>query len=716
MDNIAMLQETLQILNRGEYGHSGKTVKLKLSRDRMERCHVLLPEDIREVCARELKKPLVLGRCGVNCIQMDSFAAAIRMSETSLFLPDEAKPVLVLNFANPVNPGGGVYSGARAQEEDLCRKSSLLLSLESPHAKRYYRYNRGLGTCMGSDAMIFSPEVEIIRDENGCLLEETEIAAVLTCAAPMLCYGREGMSEEAYRAMFLNRITGMLKCAAYFGYERLILGAWGCGAFGNDAAVVSDLFYQALKELRWGWLRDKDLFHRIDFAIVGRDPRRYNLQEFSRNFGPGRYYREEDREEVEEAEKKKRAAEAYLDKVRGSLFGGAVGDALGYPVEFMKEREIFSRYGEEGIRDYELDAASGKALISDDTQMTLFTANGILIGDTRLAMRGIGGVPHTYIPQCYQDWLKTQRMSFESARSLPHGSWLMDVPELYARRAPGNTCLSALLRRGAGEAPTGDFLQSPINHSKGCGGVMRIAPLGLINYAHVPAVKFAREGAEIAAITHGHSLGYMPAAVLALIIRALVYAGEPVTLKEAILQARDATAEAFAGDAHLERLTGILEQAIALSENGDDDLSNIHRLGEGWVAEETLGISLYCALRHQTDFSAGVIAAVNHSGDSDSTGAVTGNILGAVLGYEAIEEKWKTNLELSDVILEMADDLCHGCQMEEYSHYYDPDWERKYMYMRWKDEPQETQAQSPGEFVRSPAFDIINRMLRDGEL
>ena len=103
----------------------------------------------------------------------------------------------------------------------------------------------------------------------------------------------------------------------------------------------------------------------------------------------------------------------------------------------------------------------------------------------------------------------------------------------------------------------------------------------------------------------------------------------------------------------------------SLSENREMDIDNIHRLGEGWVAEETLAIAIYCALRHQDDFSARIIAAVNHKGDSDSSGAVTGNILGALLGYGAIEEKWKRNLELSDVILEMADDLCHGCQMDE---------------------------------------------------
>ena len=97
--------------------------------------------------------------------------------------------------------------------------------------------------------------------------------------------------------------------------------------------------------------------------------------------------------------------------------------------------------------------------------------------------------------------------------------------------------------------------------------------------------------------------------------------------------------------------------ALELSDNNKSDLDNIHRLGEGWVGEETLGIALYCVLRYQNDFSKGIIAAVNHNGDSDSTGAVTGNILGALYGYDAIENKWKDNLELIDVIMKVSDDL-----------------------------------------------------------
>ncbi|MDO4651137.1 MAG: ADP-ribosylglycohydrolase family protein, partial [Eubacteriales bacterium] len=122
----------------------------------------------------------------------------------------------------------------------------------------------------------------------------------------------------------------------------------------------------------------------------------------------------------------------------------------------------------------------------------------------------------------------------------------------------------------------------------------------------------------------------------------------------------------------------LIDLAVELSENDADDLDNIHRLGEGWVAEETLAIAIYCSLKYYNDFSAAMIASVNHKGDSDSTGAVTGNIVGAIVGYAKIEDKWKKDLELHDVILEMAEDLCTGCLMDAYTNYEDPVWKQKY--------------------------------------
>lgn len=114
------------------------------------------------------------------------------------------------------------------------------------------------------------------------------------------------------------------------------------------------------------------------------------------------------------------------------------------------------------------------------------------------------------------------------------------------------------------------------------------------------------EGAQIAAITHGHSLGYMSAAVLTHILNRIIFAEEKMPLKEIVLEAKRAVSEIFQGNEHLKELTDMIDLAVRLSENEESDLDNINRIGEGWVAEETLGIAVYCALRHQDDFSEGV--------------------------------------------------------------------------------------------------------------
>ena len=195
-----------------------------------------------------------------------------------------------------------------------------------------------------------------------------------------------------------------------------------------------------------------------------------------------------------------------LDKYRGCLIGGAAGDALGYAVEFLSEDAIFNKYGKNGITEYKL--INGVAQISDDTQMTLFTANGLLIGTTRGMTRGIMDSYPSYISNCYKDWFRTQTEKFLLNTETTY-SWLVNIPELFALRAPGNTCLSAI--------------------------------------------------------------------------------------------------------------------------------------------------------------------------NASLNGAVTGNILGAYLGLSNIPQKYRDNLEMYDVILEIADDLYNDCKMSEYSSYRDEVWERKYL-------------------------------------
>ena len=362
------------------------------------------------------------------------------------------------------------------------------------------------------------------------------------------------------------------------------------------------------------------------------------------------------------------------DRVRGSLIGGAAGDALGYAIEFDSEESIFAQYGERGIQSF--SPVNGRALISDDTQMTLFTAEALRFGAVRRQEEGLHDKPRHYAAAAYQDWLITQEMEYKKAcrayggfqeAKYPEGpicTTLLHTPELFSRRAPGNTCLSSLWGRREQRKKgwtTDSYIADPLNHSKGCGGVMRAAPVGMILWEDSREMDL--ESAEIAAITHGHPLGYMPAAVLSHVVHRLIYGPETMTLRQIVEEARDTVAKVFAEDGFAGSLTKLIDRAIALSENELDDLDNIHTLGEGWVGDEALAIALYCSLKYENDFSGGLIAAVNHRGDSDSTGAITGNILGALIGYEAMEQKWKDHLELREEILQTADRLYEAvCQ------------------------------------------------------
>lgn len=348
----------------------------------------------------------------------------------------------------------------------------------------------------------------------------------------------------------------------------------------------------------------------------------------------------------------------FVDAIRGCLIGGAVGDALGYPVEFLWEDEIRNRYGEEGITAYDCCYEEQLAVISDDTQMTMFTVTGLLDGYKNA---GCQDVPESVIDSVwlhYKDWMYTQEPGYEKVGI----SSLLNYPDLYMRRAPGNTCMGALWNGTPGT------IEDPINESKGCGGIMRVAPVALYsgddaeNEPLEKVLRIDKLGAEVAALTHGHPLGYIPSAALVHIIRRIVFGGCTfgTGLYDIVAECREAMGLLFPENPDLPEFLEIFDDAVAFSQNEKADLENIKELGEGWVAEETFAIALYCALRYSGDFSKAVITAVNHRGDSDSTGAVTGNIVGALTGYEKIEGQWKEKLEFHHALVEMADELCYG--------------------------------------------------------
>jgi len=336
-----------------------------------------------------------------------------------------------------------------------------------------------------------------------------------------------------------------------------------------------------------------------------------------------------------------------LDRFKGCLIGGAVGDALGYAVEFVDDEFIFNKYGEYGITEYSL--INGLAPISDDTQMTLFTANGLITARNT----GIVGVePKNYLSHIYhsyREWIAMQVEDYPLS-SFDNPSKLSEIPELYESRAPGRTCISYLIHDNRGS------VDNPVNNSKGCGGVMRVAPVGLFFNEQVNLEFVAELSAETAALTHGHELGYIPAAILACIVHKIVYQPE-IMLLDAVTESLYTCEKIYQSTEHFKELKTLLAKAIDLSKEEIDDLDAIRELGQGWVAEETIAIAIYCALKYETDFEKAIIASVNHSGDSDSTGAVTGNILGSYLGYSAIPQKYVEKLELKDFIIEIAKGL-----------------------------------------------------------
>ena len=324
-----------------------------------------------------------------------------------------------------------------------------------------------------------------------------------------------------------------------------------------------------------------------------------------------------------------------LDRYTGCLLGGAVGDALGAAVEFDSLAAIRARFGPDGIRDY-APAYGRLGAITDDTQMTLFTAEGLLRADNRYREKGIVGVP-TMAHRAYLRWLFTQGQTASDPDALTRDGWLVTLPALHSRRAPGGTCLSAL-RSG-----TKGSTRERINGSKGCGGIMRVAPVGLAG--HDP---FAL-GCELAAITHGHPSGFLASGFFASLIADIVV-GAPLGVAVAV------ATDALRTYPDHEETLGAVEAAVRLAGSAPPTPENLETLGQGWVAEEALALSLFCALTAES-FEDAVVLAVNHGGDSDSTGAITGNIVGALLGVDAIPTRWLASLELRDEIEQVATDL-----------------------------------------------------------
>lgn len=311
-------------------------------------------------------------------------------------------------------------------------------------------------------------------------------------------------------------------------------------------------------------------------------------------------------------------------QVHACLLGGAIGDALGAEIEFWPLSRIRDRFPN-GLQDLPPHAGRVGA-ITDDTQMTLFTAEGLIRAAVRQDERGICHPP-SVIHHALLRWLATQ--GIKPDMDIDETGIVRD-PRLHAQRAPGNTCLSAL-------RATRQFGTAARNDSKGCGTIMRVAPI-----AFVAPERIRDLAIETSALTHGHATGQEAAAAWALILAEL---------------ARGADLETAAGslvDAFGVETGQALRAALAAPRNATPE--TVEALGGGWVAEEALAIALYACLCAE-DFEHGLRIAVTHGGDSDSTGAIAGNALGLLFPDQAASHRWAAQVECSDLIRDISHDL-----------------------------------------------------------
>lgn len=329
------------------------------------------------------------------------------------------------------------------------------------------------------------------------------------------------------------------------------------------------------------------------------------------------------------------------DRFLGCILAGAVGDALGAPVEFYPIETIRERFGPTGTTGY-AEEYDGIGTITDDTQMTLFTLEGLIRGHRGSHDDLFGPMQHAY-----QRWLHTQGLEpvwannggVFATKPEPDG-WLITNRGLFSPRSPGVTVTRAL-RSFAREGRRGSF-DNRLNNSKGCGGVMRAAPCALLGE---DAFAFA---VGTALLTHGHPSGFLSAGALAHLVHLLF---QDTPLPEAIAATR---AKLLGWDDHEEQVAA-LDAAVELAAQGPTPESIAERLGGGWTGEQALAIAVCAALAGE-DLRQALLIAVNHSGDSDSTGAICGNILGAIQGTRAIPDEWLAGLELRDVIEQITRD------------------------------------------------------------
>ncbi len=324
-----------------------------------------------------------------------------------------------------------------------------------------------------------------------------------------------------------------------------------------------------------------------------------------------------------------------IERFEGCYLGLAIGDALGYPAEFLSFEEIKKKFGDHGI----LDLTGNPALHSDDTQMSLALSTALLRSEGR------------------------PLDSFMEALSEEFLVWFRSPQN---DRAPGNTSTKACQNLESGI----DWRHSGIAYSKGCGANMRVAPLGLLYRRQLDQLRLLSRASAI--ITHGHPAGLISAEITAFCVAWAAQGISPAEYLDRIAVLKRTSCESWhesLGDvwikshpdprSYLEegwkQLLLALDRIPTALEQKPADLCKV--MGGGWIAEEALACALACVLEYPADFAAIVRRGANSSGDSDSIASIAGAIAGAYLGVESIPKEWRKRIESRQQLLDCSHQL-----------------------------------------------------------
>ncbi len=339
------------------------------------------------------------------------------------------------------------------------------------------------------------------------------------------------------------------------------------------------------------------------------------------------------------------------DRFIGCILGGAIGDGMGYAVEGLDLLEREQYFPDGKITEPFFNEETGSLMISDDTQMVMFTMDGMMWAYIRCNSRGIGSYESSGVWQSYARWYYTQtgiilddyilhKHEHEPVALSTIGiKTILEYEELYSNRNPSEESLLSLesLQMGTMEMPVSDF--------KDPSCLTRVAPAGLFLHDE-PSTAFL-VAARLAAITHGNPTGYLAAGTYAYILAEVL---NEKNLDEAV---RNALLE-LKKYSYIDEVNDTLEYALHLSECDYGWEQCLELIGEGTSAEGVLAMGVYCALKAE-NYEEAAIWAANAKGLSSSAAFVAGSLAGAFLGDMSIPAEWKSRLELKEMMLSWID-------------------------------------------------------------